>query len=175
MLLIVKVLLWGLAIALILIPIARWFWKRFDAPDKETVEYIEEMKQVAEERKIWQEVEAYDAAVQEVREKWTKSKITEAPDDDVKAAAMQALADVEVEIPETPMAEDNNRMGPSAPPDPELAAAAKAGAKVVEKEADEAENLLRQEGELPPEDIGKGAEWKEKPPSDQGDWGDVTW
>ena len=43
----------GLALALVLIPIVRWFWKRFDMPSKFAIEIIKRRKEEAEESKMW--------------------------------------------------------------------------------------------------------------------------
>tara|TARA_A100001388_G_C28743206_1_gene487985 strand:+ start:706 stop:1224 length:519 start_codon:yes stop_codon:yes gene_type:complete len=48
----------GLAIALILIPIVRWFWKRFDMPSKFALEVLRRKEIEAEEAKMWAGIEA---------------------------------------------------------------------------------------------------------------------
>ena len=170
MLFIVKVLLWSLVGSILLIPLVRWFWKRWDSPSKESREYIAELKVEQQEKKVWQEAEKYEAAVQKVREKWTKSEITAPMLEEEKSAAIEALLGSEgaAKAIET-------QAGPSAPPDPTAAAAVKQGSKVIESEISKAEKLFREEGDLPPEDIGKGAIWRRKQKSDQDDWGDIDW
>ena len=42
----------GLVIALILIPIVRWFWKRFDMPSKWAIEVLQQKEKEAEEAQI---------------------------------------------------------------------------------------------------------------------------
>ena len=48
----------GLAIALILIPIVRWFWKRFDMPSKWALEILRRKEVEAEEAEMWSGIEA---------------------------------------------------------------------------------------------------------------------
>ena len=48
----------GLAIALILIPIVRWFWKRFDMPSKFALEVLRRKEIEAEEAEMWAGIEA---------------------------------------------------------------------------------------------------------------------
>ena len=147
MLLIVRILLWSLLISILLIPLVRWFWKYWDSPSKEAMDYLEELKEEEEEQRIWQEAEEYDAAVREVEEKWIKSPETSAPSEDVKAVAMATLTDAEEEI---------ESQGPSEPPDEQAATAAKQ--VVVESE-----------------DIGKGTRWRLRSKAADDDWRDVEW
>jgi hypothetical protein len=170
MLFIVKVLLWALTGSILLIPMVRWFWRRWDAPSKESRELIAELKVEQQETEVWQEVEQYEVAVQKVQEKWTKSEVTAPLEEEEKSAAIEALLGSE----EAAKAIET-QVGPRAPPDSIAAAAAKQGAKVIESEVIEAEKLFREEGDLPPEDIGKGAIWKQKHKLDQDDWGDIDW
>ena len=170
MLFIVKVLLWALVGSILLIPLVRWFWKRWDSPSKESREYIAELKVEQQEKEVWQEAEKYEAAVQKVREKWTKSEVTAPMLEEKKSAAIEALLGSEGAAKAI-----EKQAGPSAPPDPTAAAAVKQGSKVIESEISKAEKLFREEGDLPPEDIGKGAIWRRKQKSDQDDWGDIDW
>ena len=48
----------GLVIALILIPIVRWFWKRFDMPSKFALEVLRRKEIEAEEAEMWAGIEA---------------------------------------------------------------------------------------------------------------------
>ena len=48
----------GLVIALILIPIVRWFWKRFDMPSKFALEVLRRKEIEAEEVEMWAGIEA---------------------------------------------------------------------------------------------------------------------
>ena len=170
MLFIVKVLLWALVGSILLIPLVRWFWKLWDAPSKESRELVAELEAEKQEKEVWQEVEQYEAAVQKVQEKWTKSEVTAPMEEEEKSAAIEALLGSEgaTKAIET-------HAGPSAAPDPLAAAAAKQGTKVIESQVSEAEKLFREEGDLPPEDIGKGAIWVERRKTGPDDWSDVDW
>ena len=172
MLLIVEILIWSMIISLILIPFVRWFWKRWDSPSKETKEYLEELAIEEQERQVWIEAEQYEAAVKEVEKKWTKSPDAVAPTEVEKQAAIAALVDETTSelIDEKPLHD-----GPKAPPDEVAAEAAKIGARIIESKMGEAETLLREEGELPPEDIGQGAEWKVRKHTGPDDWPEVNW
>ena len=167
MLLIVKILIWALAISLVLIPLVRWFWKRWDSPNKETLEYLEELKEEERERQVWREAEQYDAAVQEMQKTWTKSPETVAPTQDEKQAAMAALVDEA--SAEVVLSEEDEKVGPSAPPDPVAAAAA--------KKQDPSESTLELVDVVSSnaDDIGKGADWKPERPSGPDDWSEVQW
>ena len=48
----------GLGIALILIPIVRWFWKKFDMPSKWAIEYFYRQQKEAEEAEMWSSIES---------------------------------------------------------------------------------------------------------------------
>ena len=166
MLLIVEILIWSLIISIILIPLVRWFWKRWDSPDKETLEYLEEMKEERREKQIWREAEEYDAALKEMQKTWTKSPETVAPTQDVKQAAMAALIDDN--SAELELVEEDERLGPAGPPDPMAAAIAMKQESSVNEDSRETVSL-----EL--DDIGKGADWKPERPSGPDDWSEVGW
>ena len=55
----------GLAIAIVLIPIARWFWKRFDLPSKFALETMRRQKQEDEESEMWAGIEAQVQAAED--------------------------------------------------------------------------------------------------------------
>ena len=57
----------GLAIALILIPIVRWFWKRFDMPSKFALEVLRRREIEAEEAEMWAGIEAQVEAEETAR------------------------------------------------------------------------------------------------------------
>ena len=59
----------GLAIAIVLIPIARWFWKRFDLPSKFALETIRRQKQEDEEAEMWAGIEAQVQAAEDEKRK----------------------------------------------------------------------------------------------------------
>ena len=48
----------GLAIAIILIPIVRWFWLFFDKPSKRALEILKQQEEDAEEARVWAGIEA---------------------------------------------------------------------------------------------------------------------
>jgi hypothetical protein len=48
----------GLLVAIVLIPTARWFWKRFDLPSKRALEIMKLHEEDAEEAEIWAGIEA---------------------------------------------------------------------------------------------------------------------
>ena len=65
----------GLVIALTLIPIVRYFWKRFDLPSKRAQELMKQSEEEAIESRMWQSVEAQvEAEKQLVREIEMKRK-----------------------------------------------------------------------------------------------------
>ena len=57
----------GLSIALILIPIVRWFWKRFDMPSKFAIESMRRQKKDAAEARMWASIEAKVQAEEDER------------------------------------------------------------------------------------------------------------
>jgi len=57
----------GLVIALILIPIVRWFWKRFDMPSKFALEVLRRKEIEAEEAEMWAGIEAQVEAEETAR------------------------------------------------------------------------------------------------------------
>ena len=57
----------GLAIALVLIPIVRWFWKRFDMPSKFALEVLRRKEIEAEEAEMWAGIEAQVEAEETAR------------------------------------------------------------------------------------------------------------
>jgi hypothetical protein len=63
----------GLGVAIVLIPTARWFWKRFDQPSKRSLEIMKRHEEDAEEAKVWAgieaQVEAETAAKREIEMK----------------------------------------------------------------------------------------------------------
>ena len=57
----------GLAIALILIPTVRWFWKRFDLPSKWALELLMRKEKESEEAEMWAGIEAQVEAEEKAR------------------------------------------------------------------------------------------------------------
>jgi hypothetical protein len=65
----------GLAVAIVLIPIVRWFWKRFDLPSKRAVALMEREEEESHEKAMWASIEAQvEAEKQAVREFEMKQK-----------------------------------------------------------------------------------------------------
>ncbi len=65
----------GLAVAIVLIPIARWFWKRFDLPSKRAIALMEQEEEESHEKAMWASIEAQvEAEKQAVREYEMKQK-----------------------------------------------------------------------------------------------------
>ena len=56
----------GLVIALILIPIVRYFWKRFDLPSKRAQELMKQSEEEAIESRMWQSVDAQVEAEKQI-------------------------------------------------------------------------------------------------------------
>lgn len=56
----------GLVIALTLIPIVRYFWKRFDLPSKRAQELMKQSEEEAIESRMWQSVEAQVEAEKQI-------------------------------------------------------------------------------------------------------------
>lgn len=48
----------GLAIAVVLIPVVRWFWKKFDMPSKWALEILQRRENEEQEAEMWAEIEA---------------------------------------------------------------------------------------------------------------------
>ena len=48
----------GLLVALVLIPLVRWFWKRFDMPSKFAIETMRQQKKDDAEARMWSSIEA---------------------------------------------------------------------------------------------------------------------
>lgn len=48
----------GLGVAIVLIPTAKWFWKKFDQPSKRALEIMKRHEEDAEEAEVWAGIEA---------------------------------------------------------------------------------------------------------------------
>ena len=57
----------GLITAAILIPIAKWFWNRFDLPSKRAIAYFLRKKEEEEEQQMWSTIEAKVEAEKQVQ------------------------------------------------------------------------------------------------------------
>ena len=53
----VQWLLGGFILSLLFIIVARWFWKRYDKPSEEALEWQKEQEEKRKERKVWESVE----------------------------------------------------------------------------------------------------------------------
>lgn len=60
----------GLVVALILIPVVRWFWKRFDMPSKFAIESMRMQKKDAAEARMWSSIEAKVQAEEDARQEF---------------------------------------------------------------------------------------------------------
>jgi len=58
----------GLAVALVLIPTVRWFWKRFDMPSKFAIEIFRQRKKDEAESRMWASIEAKVQAEEDERQ-----------------------------------------------------------------------------------------------------------
>ena len=54
----VRLLVIGLVVAAVLVPVVRWFWKRFDRPTEAQLEYEESKRKKREEERMWRQIEA---------------------------------------------------------------------------------------------------------------------
>ena len=87
----VQSLLYGLIACIVLIPITRWFWKRWDRPDKLTRQAIEEHRLTKEEEILWKERAEEREAIRKEQGKWVRSPEVEAPSEDTKSLALGVL------------------------------------------------------------------------------------
>ena len=58
----------GLLVALVLIPLVRWFWKRFDMPSKFAIETMRQQKKDDAEARMWSSIEAKIQAEEEAKQ-----------------------------------------------------------------------------------------------------------
>ena len=137
----VKGLLIGLLVAIILIPIVKWFWKRFDKPSKAMIEHKEEQQRQREEQRTWHRIEqqveienrAAETKALEDRRRAELRERARPPTEDVKSEAFAALGTSEPlkpiirddviehdQIRQDIVIEAPEEQGPQGPPDPEL-------------------------------------------------------
>lgn len=65
----------GLAIAVVLIPVVRWFWKKFDMPSKWALEILQQRENDEQEAEMWAGIESQvEAEKNEKRELEMKQK-----------------------------------------------------------------------------------------------------
>ena len=97
----------GLAVAIVLIPIVRWFWKHFDLPSKRALALMEQEAEESHEKAMWATIEAQvEAEKQAAREYEMKQKAKQESagrtlDDDESADAWTKLG---IDIPIQPVA-----------------------------------------------------------------------
>ena len=53
----VQWLLAGFVVSLLFIAIARWFWKRYDRPSEEAIEWERQQEEKRKEQEVWESVE----------------------------------------------------------------------------------------------------------------------
>ncbi|MAR23824.1 MAG: hypothetical protein CMA49_08660, partial [Euryarchaeota archaeon] len=53
----VQWLLAGFVVSLLFIAIARWFWKRYDRPSEEAIEWQKQQEEKRKEQEVWESVE----------------------------------------------------------------------------------------------------------------------
>ena len=53
----VQWLLAGFVVSLLFIAIARWFWKRYDRPSEEAIEWERQKEEKRKEQEVWESVE----------------------------------------------------------------------------------------------------------------------
>lgn len=97
----VQLLLYGLVISLILIPVSRWFWKKWDLPNRQTRKVFAEMKLAKEEEEMWHEKEVEMKAEIEEKMKWERKPKVESISDDAKTIAYRVLDNANAETPDT--------------------------------------------------------------------------
>ena len=97
----------GLAVAIVLIPIARWFWKRFDLPSKRAVALMEREAEEGHEKAMWASIEAQVEAEKqiarefEMKQKAKQESVGRTLDKEESAGAWTKLG---IDIPMQPVA-----------------------------------------------------------------------
>lgn len=104
----VRFLVIGLVVAAVLVPIVRWFWKRFDRPTQAQLEHEEAKQKKREEERMWRQIEAQmraeEAAAEEaaaMARKRSELAAQAAPRAANVEAALGALGLEQVEVPAT--------------------------------------------------------------------------
>ena len=96
----------GLGVAIVLIPTARWFWKKFDQPSKRSLEIMKRHEEDAEEAEVWAgieaQVEAETAAKREfeMKQREKQERSGKSLDEDTSANAWTKLG---VDVPIQPV------------------------------------------------------------------------
>ena len=74
----VQWLLIGLAIAIVSLPLVRWFWKRWDKPTPEMIAHNEEQIEKAAEARVWAAMEAKIDAEVAKKNEWAEVQMAKA-------------------------------------------------------------------------------------------------
>ena len=74
----VQWLLIGLAIAIVSLPLVRWFWKRWDNPTAEMIAHKEEQLEKAAEARVWASMEAKIDAEVAKKHEWAEIQMAKA-------------------------------------------------------------------------------------------------
>ncbi len=74
----VQWLLIGLAIAIVSLPLVRWFWKRWDKPTPEMIAHKEEQLEKAAEARVWAAMEAKIEAEVAKKHEWAEIQMAKA-------------------------------------------------------------------------------------------------
>ena len=74
----VQWLLIGLAIAIVSLPLVRWFWKRWDKPTPEMIAHNEEQIEKAAEARVWAAMEAKIDAEVAKKNEWAEIQMAKA-------------------------------------------------------------------------------------------------
>ena len=148
----------GLGVAIVLIPTARWFWKKFDQPSKRSLEIMKRHEEDAEEAEVWAgieaQVEAETAAKREfeMKQREKQERSGKSLDEDTSANAWTKLG---VDVPIQPVEREE------APP------------VILEKAIEESDSDDEVEFEETPDvpDVPDEAEEPEEPDeADEPDW-----
>ena len=78
MLPLVQWLLIGLAIAIVSLPLVRWFWKRWDRPTPEMIAHDEEQREQVAEARVWAAMEAKIDAEVAKKHEWAEIQMAKA-------------------------------------------------------------------------------------------------
>ena len=71
-------LLIGLAIAIVSLPLVRWFWKRWDKPTPEMIAHDEEQREQVAEARVWAAMEAKVDAEVAKKHEWAEIQMAKA-------------------------------------------------------------------------------------------------
>ncbi len=71
-------LLVGLAIAIVSLPLVRWFWRRWDKPTSEMIAHDEEQREQVAEERVWAAMEAQVDAEVTKKHEWAEIQMAKA-------------------------------------------------------------------------------------------------